>query len=68
MGIHSGEPAVTKEGYVGGDVHLAARIRAAAHGAKVVVFDATAHLLPAGPITCWRRTARKRVPLVGKTS
>ncbi|MGI8519882.1 MAG: adenylate/guanylate cyclase domain-containing protein, partial [Actinomycetota bacterium] len=25
MGIHSGEPAVTKEGYVGPDVHLGAR-------------------------------------------
>jgi predicted ATPase/class 3 adenylate cyclase len=45
MGIHSGEPAVTQEGYVGADVHLAARICAAAHGAQVLVSDATAHLL-----------------------
>ncbi|MCA1702956.1 MAG: adenylate/guanylate cyclase domain-containing protein, partial [Actinobacteria bacterium] len=46
MGLHSGHPTVTDEGYVGADVHLAARICAAAHGAQVLLSDATAHLVP----------------------
>jgi predicted ATPase len=37
MGIHTGEPVVTDEGYVGTDVHTAARIAACAHGRQVVV-------------------------------
>jgi predicted ATPase len=37
MGIHTGTPTRTDEGYVGRDVHLAARIAAAAHGGQVVV-------------------------------
>ncbi|MDP9231535.1 MAG: tetratricopeptide repeat protein [Actinomycetota bacterium] len=37
IGIHSGEPVVTDEGYVGLDVHRAARIAAAAHGGQVVL-------------------------------
>ena len=32
MGLHTGEPVVTDEGYVGIDVHRAARIAAAGHG------------------------------------
>ena len=32
MGLHTGEPVVTDEGYVGVDVHRAARIAAAGHG------------------------------------
>ena len=39
MGIHTGEPLVTDEGYVGIDVHRAARIAAAAHGGQIVVSD-----------------------------
>src|SRR5918912_2826116 len=31
MGVHTGEPIVTEEGYVGIDVHRAARIAAAGH-------------------------------------
>jgi class 3 adenylate cyclase len=34
IGIHTGEPLVTEEGYVGLDVHRAARIAAAAHGGR----------------------------------
>jgi class 3 adenylate cyclase len=33
MGLHTGEPLLTEEGYVGIDVHRAARIAAAGHGA-----------------------------------
>ena len=45
MGIHTGEPRVTDEGYVGLDVHRAARIGAAGHGGQVVVSETTRMLL-----------------------
>ena len=35
IGIHTGEPAVTGEGYVGLDVHKAARIASSGHGGQV---------------------------------
>jgi predicted ATPase/class 3 adenylate cyclase len=41
MGIHSGEPILMEEGYVGIDVHRAARICAAAHGGQVVLSERT---------------------------
>jgi predicted ATPase/class 3 adenylate cyclase len=44
MGLHSGEPAVQEDDYVGMDVHRAARIAAAAHGGQVVLSDATQQL------------------------
>ena len=45
MGLHTGTPVVTPEGYVGPDVHRAARIAAAGHGGQVLVSSATAALL-----------------------
>jgi predicted ATPase/class 3 adenylate cyclase len=52
MGLHSGEPVRHQDGYVGLDVHRAARIAAAAHGGQVVLSDAArllvASRLPAG--------------------
>ena len=45
VGIHTGEPLVTQEGYVGLDVHRAARIAAAAHGGQVVLSRTTRDLL-----------------------
>ncbi len=45
MGIHTGEPEVTDEGYVGLDVHRAARITAAGHGGQIVISDSTRTLL-----------------------
>jgi predicted ATPase/class 3 adenylate cyclase len=45
IGIHTGEPLVTDEGYVGLDVHRAARIAAAAHGGQVVLSRSTRDLL-----------------------
>jgi predicted ATPase len=41
MGLHTGEPIVTDEGYVGIDVHRAARIAAASHGGQTVVSQTT---------------------------
>jgi predicted ATPase/class 3 adenylate cyclase len=45
IGIHTGEPVVTEEGYVGADVHRASRIMGAGHGGQVLVSDATRQLL-----------------------
>jgi predicted ATPase len=45
MGVHSGTPLVTDEGYVGPDVHRAARIAAAGHGGQILVSSSTAALL-----------------------
>ena len=44
IGIHSGQPLLTAEGYVGEDVHIAARVAAAAHGGQVVLSGTTAAL------------------------
>jgi predicted ATPase/class 3 adenylate cyclase len=44
MGLHTGEPALTAEGYVGADVPRAARIMSAAHGGQVLVSDVTRRL------------------------
>ena len=45
VGLHTGAPLVTGEGYVGYDVHRAARIAAAGHGGQVLVSAATAQLV-----------------------
>src|ERR671930_298383 len=45
VGVHTGTPLVTEEGYVGSDVHRAARIAASGHGGKVLVSASTAVLL-----------------------
>jgi predicted ATPase/class 3 adenylate cyclase len=45
MGLHTGTPLLMKEGYVGADVHRAARIAAAGHGRQVLVSTATAMLV-----------------------
>src|SRR5512133_2939826 len=41
IGLHTGEPIATDEGYVGIDVHRAARIAAAGHGGQVLVSQTT---------------------------
>jgi WD40 repeat protein/class 3 adenylate cyclase len=52
MGLHSGEPVRHEDGYVGLDVHRAARIAAVAHGGQVLLSEAARQLvasrLPAG--------------------
>ncbi len=52
MGLHSGEPTPHEDGYVGLDVHRAARIAAVAHGGQVLLSEATRLLvtsrLPSG--------------------
>ena len=52
MGLHTGEPLRVNDGYVGLDVHRAARICAAGHGGQVLCSQATTdlvrHRLPPG--------------------
>ncbi|HLX57787.1 MAG TPA: tetratricopeptide repeat protein, partial [Ktedonobacteraceae bacterium] len=45
IGLHTGEPLLTPEGYVGLDVHRAARIMSAAHGGQVLLSQTTANLV-----------------------
>jgi predicted ATPase len=47
MGLHTGEPRPAEEGYVGLDVHRAARIAAAGHGGQVLLSQATRALVDA---------------------
>jgi predicted ATPase/class 3 adenylate cyclase len=50
MGIHTGTPRVTEEGYVGPDVHRAARIAATGHGGQILVSSSTAQLVDSGSL------------------
>ena len=45
MGLHTGEPALRDDGYLGLDVHRAARISAAAHGGQVLISQTTHELI-----------------------
>jgi class 3 adenylate cyclase len=49
IGLHTGKAAVTEEGYVGVDVHRAARIAAVVHGGQVVISERTRNLLAGTP-------------------
>jgi class 3 adenylate cyclase len=46
MGLHTGEPTLGDEGYLGLDVVRGARIGAAAHGGQILVSETTRALLP----------------------
>jgi len=45
MGLHTGEPLTWAEGYVGIDVHRAARIAAVGHGGQVLLSETTKPLV-----------------------
>ena len=50
IGLHSGQPQLTDEGYVGLDVHRATRVGSAGHGGQTLISDAA------------RRTIAPRLP------
>ena len=50
MGIHTGSPVVHDDGYVGMDVHRAARVASSAYGGQVLVTDATRALANAAGV------------------
>ena len=45
IGLHTGKPRVTDEGYVGKEVHFAARVATTGHGGQIVLSKATADLI-----------------------
>ena len=45
MGLHTGEPSLTPQGYVGLDIQRAARIMSAAHGGQVLLSQTTCNLV-----------------------
>ena len=47
MGLHTGEPRLTEEGYIGLDVHKGARIAAVGHGGQVLLSEPTKALVDA---------------------
>ena len=50
MGLHSGEPTLAEDGYVGLAVHTAARVCSAAHGGQILISTATRRLMEAGEL------------------
>jgi predicted ATPase/class 3 adenylate cyclase len=50
MGIHTGSPVRHEDGYVGMDVHRAARVAGSAYGGQVLVSEATAALSQAAGV------------------
>jgi class 3 adenylate cyclase len=50
IGLHTGKPRLSDEGYVGKEVHFAARVAATGHGGQIVLSKATAELVD-GPLT-----------------
>ncbi len=64
VGIHSGRPTLTDDGYIGLPVHATARLCSAAHGGQIVVSGATRAVIgtsaPSG--VRFRRLGRHRLP------
>ena len=50
MGLHTGAPTTTAEGYAGIDVHRGARVASLAHGGQVILSSATAALVEDQPL------------------
>jgi hypothetical protein len=45
IGLHTGKPRLSDEGYVGKEVHFAARVAATGHGGQIVLSKATAEVI-----------------------
>jgi predicted ATPase/class 3 adenylate cyclase len=45
IGLHTGEPRLTADGYIGMDVHHAARIMSAGHGGQILLSQTTCDLV-----------------------
>lgn len=70
MGIHTGEPQPADEGYIGLDVHRAARIMSVAHGGQVLLSQQTRDLvadeLPSG-VALWYLGEHQLKDIAGRT-
>jgi predicted ATPase/class 3 adenylate cyclase len=69
IGLHTGEPDLGEEGYVGMDVVVASRICAAAHGEQIVVSRATRDMAGDEPVPAasYRELGRHRLKDVPST-
>ena len=47
IGVHTGDPLVTEDGYTGIDVHRVARVASAGHGGQILLTEPTKARLPA---------------------
>ena len=56
IGLHTGIPLLTDEGYVGDDVHFAARVAAAGHGGQVLLSKSARELVAGLLVTDLRGT------------
>jgi predicted ATPase/class 3 adenylate cyclase len=61
MGIHTGEPIRHEDGYIGEDVHRAARIGSTANGGQIVLSAATRRLLGEFPDAALRDLGHHRL-------
>ncbi|CAN5320221.1 hypothetical protein BH20ACT5_BH20ACT5_16380 [soil metagenome] len=61
MGIHTGEPTRHEDGYVGMDVHRAARVAACAHGGQAVISEPTYRIASAQPGVSFLDLGRHRL-------
>jgi predicted ATPase len=61
VGLHTGEPLLAEEGYVGDNVHFAARVAASGHGGQVILSRATAEAVDV-PVTDLGEHRLKDVP------
>jgi len=59
IGLHTGAPLLTEEGYVGEDVHFAARVGASGHGGQILLSRTTRELL--GPQVVLRDLGEHRL-------
>ena len=51
IGLHTGTPLVTGEGYVGDDVHFAARVAASGHGGQILLSKSARELVDGPSVT-----------------
>ena len=51
IGLHTGTPLVTDEGYVGDDVHFAARVAASGHGGQILLSQSACELVDGLSVT-----------------
>ena len=51
IGLHTGTPLVTDEGYVGDDVHFAARVAASGHGGQILLSKSARELVEGLSVT-----------------
>ncbi|HUF75775.1 MAG TPA: adenylate/guanylate cyclase domain-containing protein, partial [Longimicrobiales bacterium] len=62
VGIHTGTPHLTSEGYVGDDVHLAARVASSGHGGQILVSEETSGLARDGELVSLGTHRLKDIP------